>query len=76
MAVALAALDAVVRTQGPDGERAIPLAELHRLPLARLAAVKLPADRCEGDEQGRCGSAVSGVPHWVYLSLRTPVTDV
>jgi xanthine dehydrogenase YagS FAD-binding subunit len=32
MAVALAALDAVVRTQGPDGERAIPLTELHRLP--------------------------------------------
>ena len=32
MAVAMAALDAVVRTQGPDGERAIPLAELHRLP--------------------------------------------
>jgi xanthine dehydrogenase YagS FAD-binding subunit len=32
MAVALAALDAVVRTQGPDGERAIPLTDLHRLP--------------------------------------------
>jgi xanthine dehydrogenase YagS FAD-binding subunit len=32
MAVALAALDAVVRVQGPDGERAIPLTELHRLP--------------------------------------------
>src|SRR6185295_11610497 len=32
MAVALSALDAVVRVQGPDGERAIPLAELHRLP--------------------------------------------
>jgi xanthine dehydrogenase YagS FAD-binding subunit len=32
MAVALAALDAVVRTQGPDGERAIPLTGLHRLP--------------------------------------------
>jgi xanthine dehydrogenase YagS FAD-binding subunit len=32
MAVALAALDAVVRVQGPDGERAIPLGELHRLP--------------------------------------------
>jgi xanthine dehydrogenase YagS FAD-binding subunit len=32
MAVAMAALDAVVRTQGPDGERAIPLTELHRLP--------------------------------------------
>jgi xanthine dehydrogenase YagS FAD-binding subunit len=32
MAVALTALDAVVRTQGPEGERAIPLTELHRLP--------------------------------------------
>jgi xanthine dehydrogenase YagS FAD-binding subunit len=31
MAVALAALDAVVRTEGPKGERAIPLTELHRL---------------------------------------------
>jgi xanthine dehydrogenase YagS FAD-binding subunit len=32
MAVALAALDAVVRTQGPNGEREIPLVDLHRLP--------------------------------------------
>jgi xanthine dehydrogenase YagS FAD-binding subunit len=32
MAVAMAALDAVVRTHGPDGERTIPLTELHRLP--------------------------------------------
>jgi xanthine dehydrogenase YagS FAD-binding subunit len=32
MAVALAALDASVRTQGPGGERTIPLTELHRLP--------------------------------------------
>jgi xanthine dehydrogenase YagS FAD-binding subunit len=32
MAVAMAALDAVVRTQGPGGERTIPLTELHRLP--------------------------------------------
>jgi xanthine dehydrogenase YagS FAD-binding subunit len=32
MAVAMAALDAVVRVQGPAGERAIPLAEFHRLP--------------------------------------------
>jgi xanthine dehydrogenase YagS FAD-binding subunit len=32
MAVALVALDAVVRTQTPDGDRAIPLTELHRLP--------------------------------------------
>jgi xanthine dehydrogenase YagS FAD-binding subunit len=32
LAVALAALDAVVRTHEPAGERAIPLTELHRLP--------------------------------------------
>jgi xanthine dehydrogenase YagS FAD-binding subunit len=32
MAVALAALDAVVRVLGPSGERAIPLVDFHRLP--------------------------------------------
>ncbi|HEY2200639.1 MAG TPA: FAD binding domain-containing protein [Solirubrobacteraceae bacterium] len=32
MAVALAALDALIRTLGPAGERTIPLADLHRLP--------------------------------------------
>jgi xanthine dehydrogenase YagS FAD-binding subunit len=32
MSVALAALDAVVRVTGPQGERAIPFAEFHRLP--------------------------------------------
>ncbi|WP_043660945.1 FAD binding domain-containing protein [Nocardia thailandica] len=32
MAVALAALDAVVRVLGPDGERTVPLVDLHRLP--------------------------------------------
>ncbi|MGY2127406.1 FAD binding domain-containing protein [Blastococcus sp. SYSU DS0617] len=32
MAVALVALDATVRVLGPDGERAVPMAELHRLP--------------------------------------------
>jgi xanthine dehydrogenase YagS FAD-binding subunit len=32
MAVALAALDAVVLTQGPAGERRIPVTRLHRLP--------------------------------------------
>lgn len=32
MAVALSMLDAVVHVQGPRGERAIPIAELHRLP--------------------------------------------
>jgi xanthine dehydrogenase YagS FAD-binding subunit len=32
LAVALAALDAVVRVVGPEGARAIPLVDLHRLP--------------------------------------------
>ena len=32
MAVALVALDAIVRTMGPKGERTIPIGELHRLP--------------------------------------------
>ncbi len=32
MCVALAALDAVVRVQGPKGEREIPLVDFHRLP--------------------------------------------
>jgi xanthine dehydrogenase YagS FAD-binding subunit len=32
MAVAMAALDAVVHLHGPDGPRAIPLTQLHRLP--------------------------------------------
>jgi xanthine dehydrogenase YagS FAD-binding subunit len=32
MAVAMAALDAVVVTQGPGGERTIPVTDLHRLP--------------------------------------------
>jgi xanthine dehydrogenase YagS FAD-binding subunit len=32
MAVAMVALDAVVRTQGTAGDRAIPLVDLHRLP--------------------------------------------
>jgi xanthine dehydrogenase YagS FAD-binding subunit len=32
MCVALAALDAVIRVQGPKGERTIPMGEFHRLP--------------------------------------------
>ena len=55
MCVAMAALDAVVRVQGPNGEREIPFADFHRLPgntpdrdtnLARdelITAVDLPA---------------------------------
>jgi xanthine dehydrogenase YagS FAD-binding subunit len=55
MNVALAALDAVVRVQGPKGEREIPIADFHRLPGATpnvdtnlaadelITAVDLPA---------------------------------
>jgi xanthine dehydrogenase YagS FAD-binding subunit len=55
MCVAMAALDAVVRVQGPQGERTIPFAEFHRLPGATpnvetnlqpnelITAVDLPA---------------------------------
>ncbi|MGY1634803.1 FAD binding domain-containing protein [Geodermatophilus sp. SYSU D01186] len=32
MAVAMVALDAVVQVLGPDGERSVPIGELHRLP--------------------------------------------
>jgi xanthine dehydrogenase YagS FAD-binding subunit len=57
MSVALAALDAVVRVQGPKGERAIPIGEFHRLPGDTperdtnlepgelVTAVDLPAER-------------------------------
>jgi xanthine dehydrogenase YagS FAD-binding subunit len=55
MSVALAALDAVIHLQGPDGARAIPIADFHRLPEDRpqddtiiqagelITAVELPA---------------------------------
>jgi xanthine dehydrogenase YagS FAD-binding subunit len=55
MAVALAALDAVIRIHGPDGRRAVPISQLHRLPgatpeqdttLAReeiVTAIEIPA---------------------------------
>ncbi len=46
LAVALAALDAVVHVEGPDGPRAIPITELYRLPGDRpeLDTVLGPAD--------------------------------
>jgi xanthine dehydrogenase YagS FAD-binding subunit len=68
MCVALAALEAVVRVAGPDGERRIPFAEFHRLPgdtpeidtnLGRneiVVAVELP-----GQGYAR---------HYTYLKLR------
>ncbi|HVE07839.1 MAG TPA: xanthine dehydrogenase family protein subunit M [Paraburkholderia sp.] len=55
MSVALAALDAVVRVRGPNGERGVPIGEFHRLPGDRpdldttlqfgeiITAVDLPA---------------------------------
>jgi xanthine dehydrogenase YagS FAD-binding subunit len=57
MSVALAALDAVVRVNGPRGERTIPMSEFHRLPGDRpdldttlmpgelITSVDLPAPR-------------------------------
>src|SRR5947199_10426174 len=68
MCVALAALEAVVRVTGPDGERVIPFAEFHRLPgdtphldtsLQQdeiITAVELPAEGFAG--------------HHAYLKLR------
>jgi xanthine dehydrogenase YagS FAD-binding subunit len=60
MSVALCALDAVVRLQGPNGERVVPLADFHRLPEDRpqddtvigpgelITAVDLPPARFAG----------------------------
>ena len=68
MCVALAALDAQVRVQGPDGERLIPFADYHRLPgdepwrdntlapAELVTAIELPA--------GDFGK------HYTYLKLR------
>ena len=68
MCVALAALEAVVHVTGPNGDRAIPMAEFHRLPgdaperdttLAAdeiVTAVELPAEGFSG--------------HHTYLKLR------
>jgi xanthine dehydrogenase YagS FAD-binding subunit len=70
MCVALAALEATVRVAGPGGERAIPMAEFHRLPGDRpeldttldrdeiVTAVELPA----------ASRAFSR--HYTYLKLR------
>jgi xanthine dehydrogenase YagS FAD-binding subunit len=70
LCVALAALEAVVRVAGPEGERRIPFAEYHRLPGDRpeidntlapgeiVTAVELPA------------AAAAFAPHHTYLKLR------
>jgi xanthine dehydrogenase YagS FAD-binding subunit len=51
MAVAMAALDAQVRVLGPDGERVIPAADLHRL----------PGDHPEDDTVLRHGELITAV---------------
>jgi xanthine dehydrogenase YagS FAD-binding subunit len=68
MAVGLAALEAVIQVSGPRGERAIPIADFHRLPEDRpeidttlaqdevITAVELPASRFPR--------------HFTYLKLR------
>jgi xanthine dehydrogenase YagS FAD-binding subunit len=68
MSVALAALDAVVRVNGPQGERAIPFAEFHRL----------PGDHPEVDTTLRPGELITSVDlppplfaeHSHYLKVR------
>ena len=68
LCVALAALEAVVRVTGPDGERSIPFAELHRL----------PGDRPEIDTVLRPGDLVTAIDlpargfaeHSTYLKIR------
>lgn len=69
MAVALAALDAVVSVRGSDGERRIPLTELHRL----------PGDAPERDTVLRRGELITGVdlppPHFAANSRYRKVRD-
>jgi xanthine dehydrogenase YagS FAD-binding subunit len=68
MSVALAALEAVVHVTGPDGDRAIPLAEFHRL----------PGDTPQLDTDLRRGELITAVElpargfagHHAYLKIR------
>jgi xanthine dehydrogenase YagS FAD-binding subunit len=68
MAVALAALEAVVHVTGPNGERAIPLSDFHRL----------PGDRPEIDTTLLHGEIITAVElppadfsrNYTYLKLR------
>jgi len=68
MCVALAALEATVRVAGPDGERAIPFAEFHRL----------PGNTPEIDTNLRHGEIILSLElpargfaqHYTYLKLR------
>jgi xanthine dehydrogenase YagS FAD-binding subunit len=67
MAVALTALDAVVQVLGPEGERSIPIAELHRL----------PGDDPSRDTTLRHGELITGidVPPLGLLSKYRKVRD-
>ncbi|MFK0310407.1 FAD binding domain-containing protein [Pseudomonas sp. NPDC090233] len=68
MCVAMAALEAVVHVQGPDGERQIPFAAFHRL----------PEDTPERDNQLAVNELVTGIElpppvfehHYRYLKIR------
>ncbi|GJE29330.1 FAD binding domain-containing protein [Methylobacterium organophilum] len=68
MCVALAALEATVNVTGPEGERAIPFAEFHRL----------PGDTPEKDTNLKPGEMILSIdlpardfgPHHTYLKLR------
>jgi xanthine dehydrogenase YagS FAD-binding subunit len=68
MAVALAALDATVRVSGPEGERAIPFGDYHRL----------PGDEPWNDNTLTAGELVTGIDlpgesfdtNYTYLKLR------
>jgi xanthine dehydrogenase YagS FAD-binding subunit len=68
MCIALAALEAVVLVQGPEGKRRIPFAEFHRL----------PGDQPEKDNHLRTAELITAIElaphgfgeHWTYLKLR------
>lgn len=68
MAVALAALDATVRVSGPDGDRAIPFEDFHRL----------PGDHPELDNTLKPGELIVAIDlpasrfsdHYYYLKVR------
>ena len=68
MAVAMAALEAVVHVQGPEGSRAIPIAEFYRL----------PGDEPQRDTTLQRGEIITAVElppegyatHYTYLKLR------
>src|SRR5262249_62152335 len=68
MCVALAALDAVVRVTGKEGDRAIPFADFHRL----------PGDTPQVDTNLRPGDIITSIDlprkgfaeHYAYLKVR------